>query len=221
MTQLTKEQTSSRAKTLLTSLLLSAPGPLVTGIAVITSQSTTQLADFLRRSMELVAILISWWVFRQLNRNAVVDAAYQARMERTAGLSVAGAMAFSGAVLLIIALSRLSAYELGGNVTLGLTIAFLGLITNGFFWRRYARFSREQYSAVIASQQQLYRAKTFVDICVVAALAAVAIAPAALATRYIDVLGSIIVAVYLLWSGMRNAQIHLIRVKGLYPNARK
>lgn len=221
MTQLTKEQTSSRAKTLLTSLLLSAPGPLVTGIAVITSQSTTQLADFLRRSMELVAILISWWVFRQLNRNAVVDAAYQARMERTAGLSVAGAMAFSGAVLLIIALSRLSAYEPGGNVTLGLTIAVLGLITNGFFWRRYARFSREQYSAVISSQQQLYRAKTFVDICVVAALAAVAIAPAALATRYIDVLGSIIVAVYLLWSGMRNAQIHLIRVKGLYPNARK
>jgi hypothetical protein len=70
MNGLYKEQSSSREKTLLTALLLSAPGPLVTGIALITSHSTTQLADFIRRGVELVAIFISWWVFRQLHRNA-------------------------------------------------------------------------------------------------------------------------------------------------------
>jgi divalent metal cation (Fe/Co/Zn/Cd) transporter len=213
MDSLSKEQTSSREKTLLTALLLSAPGPLVTGIAVVTSQSTTQLADFLRRGMELVAIFISWWVFRKLHRNAAPDEARQARLERAAGLSTAGAMACSGVILLAVALSRLSVFEPGGNVTMGLVIAILGAVTNGWFWRRYTVLTREQYSAVIAAQQQLYRAKTMVDACVIAALGAVAIAPAHPATRYVDLLGSITVAVYLLWSGLRAAQKHLAGMK--------
>jgi divalent metal cation (Fe/Co/Zn/Cd) transporter len=215
MKHLSKAQSSSREKTLRGALLLSAPGPLVTGIAVLTSHSTTQLADFLRRSVELVAIFISWWVFRQLHGNAAMDETHQARLERTAGLSTAIAMTCSGGVLLIVALSRLSTFETGGSVTLGLIIAVLGLVTNGWFWRRYSAMTREQYSSVIASQQQLYRAKTLVDICVVAALATVAVAPSHPATRYVDLLGSGVVAVYLLWSGLRTMQRHLVGNKGL------
>jgi divalent metal cation (Fe/Co/Zn/Cd) transporter len=214
MKGLSKEQSSSREKTLLTALLLSAPGPLVTGFAVMSSSSTTQLADFLRRGVELVAIFVSWWVFRQIHRNETMDESHQARLERAAGLSAAGAMVSSGVILLMVALSRLSVFEPGGNVTLGLTIAVLGLLTNSWFWRRYAKLTREQYSAVIAAQQQLYRAKASVDLCVVAALAAVAIAPAHPATRYVDLLGSIIVAVYLVWSGVRTGQKHSSGIKG-------
>lgn len=215
MNSLSKEQSASREKTLLTSLLLSAPGPLVTGYAMITSQSTTQLADFIRRGVELVAIFISWWVFRRLRRNVALGEAYQARLERASGLSTAGAMACSGIVLLVVALSRLSSYAPGGSVIMGLVIAVLGLLTNGWFWWRYTALTREQYSAVIASQQHLYRAKASVDLCVVIALAAVAIAPAHPATRYVDLLGSVMVALYLLWSGVRTAQPYLVAVKGL------
>lgn len=213
---LSKEQSSSREKTLLTALLLSAPGPLVTGMAVITSRSATQLADFLRRGVELLAIFISWWVFHQLLRKAGMDEERQARLERTAGLSTAGAMICSGVVLLAVAVSRLSVFEPGGNVLMGLTIAVLGLLTNGWFWWRYASLTREQYSAVIAAQEQLYRAKTTVDLCVTTALAAVAIAPAHPATRYVDLSGSVIVAVYLLWSGLRTVRKQFVS----HPNAR-
>lgn len=209
MNRLSKEQTSSRAKTLLTALLLSAPGPLVTGYALLTSHSTTQLADFLRRGVELVAIFISWWVFRRIQQNAARGEAYQTRLEQAAGLSTAGAMVCSGVVLLAVALSRWSVFEPGGNVIMGLVIAILGVLTNGWFWWRYTALTREQYSTVIAAQQQLYRAKTSVDLCVVTALAAVAIAPAHPATPYVDLLGSILVAIYLLWSGLRTAQKHL------------
>lgn len=210
---LSEQQSTSRAKTLFTSLLLSAPGPLVTGIALVTSHSTTQLADFLRRGVELAAIFISWRVFRRLQRQSTPNEAYQARLEHAAGLSTAGAMACSGFVLLVVALSRMSVFEPGGNVIMGLVIAVLGLLTNGWFWRRYAALTREQYSPVIAAQQQLYRAKTSVDLCVVAALTAVALAPSHPITRYVDILGSIMVAVYLLWSGLRTAQKHLANRK--------
>ena len=206
MTSLSKKQTSSREKTLGTALLLSSFGPLVTGYALLTSQSTTQLADFLRRGVELVAIFIAWWVFRRLHRGAAPDEAQQARLERAAGLSTAGAMACSGVGLLGVAISRLAVFEPGGNVIPGLAVAVLGVLTNGWFWRRYDAMTREQYSTVIAAQAQLYRAKTTVDLCVFAALAAVAVAPGHPLTRYVDLLGSVMVSVYLLWSGLRAAR---------------
>jgi divalent metal cation (Fe/Co/Zn/Cd) transporter len=213
MASLSREQAATREKTLLVALLLSTPGPLLTGIAVISSRSSTQLADFGRRSVELVALFISWWVFRQIQRNAALGEVHRIRLERTAGLGVAGAMGSSGFLLLVLALSRLSTFRPGGNVTLGLTIATLGLFTNTWFWRRYAALTREHYSSVIDGQQHLYRAKACVDLCVVAALTAVAIAPIHPATPYVDILGSFIVAAYLLWSGLRAAQKHLVRVK--------
>src|SRR5690554_5506710 len=130
MNGLTKEQSSSREKVLLTSLLLSAPGVVVTGIALMSSHSTTQLADFLRRLVEVVAVFISWWVFRQLQRNEAMSETQQARLEQSAGLSAGGAMLCSGIVLLVVALSRWSVFEPGGNVTMGLVIAVLGALTN-------------------------------------------------------------------------------------------
>lgn len=208
MSELTQDQAASREKTLLTALMLSLPGPLFTGLAVASSQSTTQLADFIRRGVELVALFLSWWVFRRIYRNRQMSADDQARLERLAGLSVAVTMVVSGFVMVGVAVSRLSAFEPSGQVTLGLTIAVLGLITNGAFWRRYAHLTREQYSPVIAAQQQLYRAKASVDLCVVLALAAVAVAPNHPATPYVDVLGSVMVAVYLLWSGVRAIRRH-------------
>ena len=209
MTELTKEQAASREKTLLTALLLSTPGPLVTGLAAISSHSTTQLADFIRRSVELVALFISWWVFRQLQRKTELSQAEQSRFEHAAGLSVAVTMICSGIVMLLVAISRISVFEPGGKVIPGLIIAVLGLITNGWFWRRYTILTREQYSSVIAAQQKLYRAKASVDLCVVIALAAVVMAPTHPLTRYVDLLGSIAVAGYLIWSGLRMAQSHL------------
>lgn len=211
MSELSKEQAASREKTLLTALLLSALGPAVTGLAALSSHSATQLADFIRRTVELVALFLSWWVFRRLQRNADIDKAAQARLERLAGLSVAGTMMCSGVVMMTVALSRLSVFEPSGSVISGLTIAVLGLLTNGWFWRRYTILTREQYSSVIAAQQQLYRAKASVDLCVVIALTAVAVAPLHPLTRYVDILGSIIVAGYLLWTGIRTAQSHRVQ----------
>jgi divalent metal cation (Fe/Co/Zn/Cd) transporter len=123
-------------------------------------------------------------------------------------------------VMLVVALSRWSVFEPGGAVTSGLTIAVLGLIANGIFWRRYTVLTREQYSSVIAAQQKLYRAKTSVDLSVVTALTVVTVAPTHPVTRYVDVLGSITVAIYLLWSGLRMARRHRDAVKSLAQRSR-
>ncbi len=206
MSPLTQEQIASREKTLLAALLLSMWAPLATGIAVLLSHSTTQLADFVRRTVELVALAISYGVFRYLEHRRTPDDAERARLESIAGHCVAGAMAISGLVMIVIAVSRVGTFVPGGNVYPGLAIAVMGLGVNTWFWRRYARLNREQHNLIIAAQSQLKRAKSLVDLCVIAALAAVAINPTHPVTRYIDIIGSLAVALYLLWSGLQAAR---------------
>ncbi len=202
MSTLSKEQIAGREKTLIAALLLSMWAPLTTGIAVLLSRSTTQLADFIRRSVELIALFISWRVFRYVEKGHEVSPIQKARLEKIAGLSVAIALCISGLTMFIITMARIGTFEPGGNVYPGLAIAFLGLITNSWFWRRYTRMTNEHYNPVINSQRLMYRAKTIVDLCVLIALASVAIAPDSPATRYIDALGSVAVSIYLLWSGI-------------------
>jgi divalent metal cation (Fe/Co/Zn/Cd) transporter len=200
LSALTQEQSARREKTLRLAFLLSSFAPVTTGLAVILSTSTTQIADFIRRTVELLALLISWLVFRRLQKNPAAAQAERRRIEALARRSVAAALGISGLVMLFLTLTRLSNFQPGGNVTLGLVIASLGLITNSWFWRRYAHQNQESYDAVIASQVGLYRAKAAVDLCVILALSAIAIAPFHPFTRVIDLAGSGAVAIYLLWS---------------------
>lgn len=205
MESLSKEQAAGREKTMLIALLLSAWAPLATGLAVMLSLSTTQLADFIRRCVELFALFVSWWIFRRLARHRKLSFEERARMEKTAVLSVSVALCCSSVALLLLALSRFSAFQPGGNVYPGLAIAVLGFVTNLWFWRRYTRLTAEQYNLIIDAQRRLYRAKTFVDSCVIVALGSVAVYPFHPFTRYIDLWGAIVLAVYLFWSGINTA----------------
>lgn len=85
----------------------------------------------------------------------------------------------------------------------GLIIAVLGVIANSWFWLRYRKLDRAEPNAILAVQSKLYRAKSLVDACVTTALAAVALAPHSTAAYYMDIAGSLVVAVYLIVSGVR------------------
>ena len=191
---------AKREKTLFASLLLSLWAPLATGVAVFMSRSTTQVADFIRRTMELLVLLLSWLVFRYLITGETLTNEMRMRWEKVVNLAVAASLGCSGLIMLFLSLSRLQTFRPGGNVTLGLTIATLGLIVNLWFWRRYRALGQDEPSPIIDAQRRLYLAKIFVDMGVILALSAVAIRPA---TKYIDILGSIAVALYLVWSSFR------------------
>ena len=194
---------ANRERTLLVALLLSLWAPLATGLAVLLSRSTTQVADFVRRSAELIAVALTWFVVRRLRRRGDLDAGQRARLERVATRGVAVALAVSGAAMLLVAAARLRSFEPGGDVRLGLLIAVLGLATNAWFWRRFAALTRERPDALIDAQRRLYRAKVAVDACVIAALATILWAPGHPATRWVDLGGSVAVALYLGWSAWR------------------
>lgn len=187
-------------RTLLASVVLSAPGPIVVGAGLLLGRSSTQLADFIRRSAELAAIVVSWVVFRILHGAGEPDAARKARLERAANLCVGAAMCLSGAALTLVGLFSTDTEK--GNVVPGLVIAVLGVTTNSWFWLRYRKLDREKPDPILAAQSRLYRAKSLVDAGVTVALTVIAVAPASPAARYVDLGGSLIVAAYLIANGV-------------------
>lgn len=196
----------SGSRTMLMSVLMSAPGPLVVGLGLLAGRSATQLADFVRRSAELLALVLAFIVY-QLTGKEQMDAAKKKRLERGSNLFVGTVMCLSGCAMLFVTL--FSTESGTGNVIPGLSIAVLGVIANSIFWVRYARLSRESGSSILAVQSRLYRAKTMVDLCVTVALTAVALYPQSAAAGYLDTVGSGVVALYLAWCGIKTIREHV------------
>lgn len=187
-------------RTLLASVILSSPGPLVVGIGLFLGKSSTQLADFIRRTAELLAILVSYIIYRITHKDESFDPTRKLHLEKLVNRCVGIAMCVSGLAMLLVALLFPSGEK--GNVIPGLIIAILGVTTNTWFFFRYRKLDRENPNAILAAQSGLYRAKSLVDACVTISLIVVAIAPDSLAAFYFDIVGSVIVSGYLVVTGI-------------------
>jgi divalent metal cation (Fe/Co/Zn/Cd) transporter len=191
----------SGSKTLLWSVIMSSPGPLVVGLGLLVGRSSTQMADFVRRSAELLAIIMAFVVYRITAKDGAVDEIRKAELEHKSNAFVGAMMCIGGSFM--IALAFMSEASEKGNVIPGLSIGVMGVIANTIFWRRYARLNKAEPNAILAVQARLYRAKSLVDCCVSIALLAVVIAPQSQVAVLLDFVGSIIVAAYLIWCGIQ------------------
>ena len=198
---MSRENTRSGSRTLLLSVLMSAPGPLVVGLGLLAGRSSTQIADFVRRSAELLAIIMSFAVYRITTKEGACDEEKRFRLERRSNIFVGAMMCLGGAFMVLLAFLSDNADK--GNVIPGLSIAVMGVITNTAFWIRYTRLNRAQPNAILQVQSRLYRAKSLVDGCVTAALLSVVIAPGSPVSYWLDFAGSLIVALYLIYCGIR------------------
>ncbi len=187
-------------KTMLMSVIMSAPGPLILGVGLLLGRSNTQTADFIRRSIELLAIILSFVVYK-ITTEKQLDEKKALRLERNTNIFVGAMMLLAGAIMLCITLFGKSESE--GNVLFGLIIAFMGAVANTVFWFRYRYLAKAESNSILEVQSRLYRAKSFVDMCVVAALLTVLIAPDSDVSYYFDLVGSSVVSVYLGYSGAK------------------
>lgn len=191
----------SGSRTLLWSVIMSSPGPLVVGLGLMAGRSSTQIADFVRRSAELLAIIMSFVIYKITTKDGTCHEEKKAKLERISNTFVGTMMCIGGSFMILLALMSETTDK--GNVIPGLAIAVMGVIANTIFWRRYTRLNKAEPNAILAVQARLYRAKSLVDSCVTIALLSVAVAPASQVSVWLDFIGSIIVAVYLIWCGIR------------------
>ncbi len=187
-------------KTLLWSVIMSSPGPLVVGIGLLSGSSSTQNVDFFRRSAELLAIVMSFVIYKVTTKNDVCDEERKQKLECVANVFVGAMMCVGGSFMVLLTL--LSNNTDKGNVIPGLSIAVMGVIANSIFWYKYTRLNILEPNAILKVQARLYRAKTFVDGCVTIALLSVVIFPMSQISFLLDFVGSLIVATYLVLCGI-------------------
>ena len=194
------ENNKSGKKTLLFSIFTSSPGPLVIGLGLLIGKSSTQIADFVRRSIELIAIILAFIVYSITTKENNVDENKKSKYEKGTNIFVSIAMIVSGIIMIILAI--LGGNDEKGNVIPGLVIAGLGLLANSFFWIKYTKLSNETNNKILKVQSRLYRAKTFVDFSVVVALSVVLFSTNPTLSYYFDLIGTICVSVYLIITGI-------------------
>lgn len=204
-----EKNVKSGYRTLLMSVLLSSPGPLVLGLGLTVGRSSTQLADFARRTAELLALITAFAVYGMTIRRENMDAAKKRELERKGNLFSGAIMCLSGLIMLLLAIFGSS--EDKGNVLPALIIAFLGVVANVFFWRKYTALHRTEDNSILGVQARLYGAKSAVDICVTLALVAVLAFPGTKLSYYLDGVGSVFVSLYMLrcgWKTIAEQRIH-------------
>jgi len=190
----------SGSRTLLMSVLMSAPGPIILALGLTAGRSATQIADFVRRSAELLGIIMAWVTYR-MTAGDTVTPEKKARLERLSNLFVGAMMCLGGAIMLALAVFAANGDK--GNVIPALIIALLGVVANTLFWRKYTRLNKQEPNAILAVQARLYRAKSLVDTCVTLALLSVLALPGTGFSAALDRFGSAVVAVYLMHCGIK------------------
>ncbi len=196
-------------KTLLLSVLLSSPGPLVLGLGLTVGRSSTQISDFTRRSAELLAIIASFVVFCITNKDENMDPKKKRNIELSSNIFVGIIMCISG--ISMIVLSFVSNNEDKGNVVPALVIALSGVIANTLFWRKYSSLYKQGGSVILEAQARLYGAKSIVDTCITLSLFMVAMFPGQKVSLYFDIIGSVLVSAYMIKSGIQTVRESLSR----------
>ena len=163
--------------------------------------SATQVADLIRRTAELFGIIAAYITYLITNKAPGRDPSEKEKIEHISHIFVGMMMYISGIVMFVLDFVANDAEC--GNVIPGLIIAFTGAVANGVFWVRYTKLNRELKNGVLEVQARLYGAKCLVDSCVSAALLVVALLPGTAFAYYFDLVGSALVAVYLIYCGAR------------------
>jgi len=203
----------SGSKTLFMSVVMSAPGPLIIGLGLLVGKSSTQIADFVRRSAELLGIIMAYVVYKMTTKDGICDDAKKERLEKLSNIFVGAMMCLGGTLMLLLAFTADNTEK--GNVIPGLVIALLGVVANTLFWRKYTKLNKAEPNAIIAVQARLYRAKSLVDTCVSIALLSVVLFPGTKISFYLDFVGTIVVAVYLAWCGIKTIMERVAEKEGL------
>lgn len=209
-----------KERTLRIAWMLSAWAPAALAVALFLGPSTVLIADFLRRTSELLVLFMSWRVFRRIAHSPSRPLEDFDASERRMSLGVALVLAISTCVILLAAGIRLYQGAEVGWIVPGLVIACAGGGVNLWLWRRNRRLAKQEPSPLIDAQWRFYRSKTLADICVVVTLISGAMLRSTAFSPIVDALGATIIALFLATTAKRVAQRSAGGVREVLQGAR-
>jgi|GEM_PF-619105 len=195
-----------KEKTLRAAWLISLWAPLGTGVALYFGQTTVLLADFLRRNSELLGLFLAWLAYKRVLKGPDNRFNFGAeKLEDMASLTVGIIMTGSSLIISFSAIQSFFNPQIPGWLVPGLFIAGGGVLVNGWFWFRFRGLNKQETTPIFTAQGGLYRAKTLIDCVVLITLIGLTLGWEW--SVYIDPVGSLIIALFLLFTGINTSRI--------------
>lgn len=200
-----KSYQKKRERTLFLSWTLSAWAPFAIGYSFFLSGAATLFADWFRKTIELLALFLSWFIYRKIiSTKKPKKEIYIEKLEKKSSLIVALSMLLSFFVITLNSILQIINPNSGkGDNRLGLLFAIMGSIVNCFFWIRNYSFTKEKKSQLFEAQWKLYRLKTILDFNVIIVLSAGFYIRNQIYISLIDLIGSLFIALFLLISAIK------------------
>jgi len=182
-------------------------------LAVMQSASVTMLTDTLRTGCDTAAIFLSWLVVRRVSHAGNKDYNYgYGKLENLASLAVAAALFISFLIVVVISVRHFSHPARIGEVSIGVAVAGISAIWNGWFWLKNRQLARREHSPIMESQWRIFRAKMIINVYVVLTMSLsyyfrTNAHPEHHWSSYIDPAASFLLAAFLLFSVFRMVSV--------------
>lgn len=172
-------------------------------VAAVMANSLTMIADVLKCFNEILATFLSWLAIRKIGRSKSYYFDYGlGKLENLTSIVVAWLMFLSLIIVLYNAVDRFRDPHTmhAAGVYLGIALMMVGASANTWLWIKNYRVARNEHSPIMESQWRLFRAKAVADLTVLLALVLSVFLERYPWALYIDPVGSLAIAGFLLFS---------------------
>ena len=187
-------------KNLFFATLVCLPGPIVLAINMAFGVNSTIIADLLKRSIDLVTVALAWIIY-ELTVSNFISEETKARLEKFAKYFTAASMCVSGLIMIYVAIANFGVNK--GDMIPSLFFALTGAILNIILYINY----RSLDNPVLRVQARLHQVKMLFDCGMVVILMLWLLTSNEEIEKYTNLIGTVFISLYLIWSGLRLLEI--------------
>ena len=183
-------------KNLFFATLVCVPGPLLLVIGMLGGANSTQIADLIKRSCDFLTVALAWLVYELTLCNFIKNET-KLVLEKIVKYFTGISMCISGAVMIYVSIADFGGTH--GNMGPSLFLAATGTVINVVLYLNY----RSMNSAVLSIQAKLHRVKALLDGALSVIFIVWLLCPSDAVKEYFNVFGTVVISLYLIWSGLR------------------
>lgn len=194
------------ANTLKKAAIIGLLGATISGIVAHTGSCTTMYIDFSRSLIEGLMTVISCIVFSKIQNNNTAQQRkilIQERIRIITGI----VMIFTSMLLATVSIASFSPAQKEGNNIPSLVTTSICVFINLSILRNYKNSLRKDFNHIIKAQYTMYRSKTIINTFVLSILMLLTFFPTWNAINYLDLVGTIIMSIFIFTEGLKNIAI--------------
>ena len=187
----------SGRKKLLFALFIISPALVPLAVSVIFGTSSTETADLVRRSCDVLSVLLAYVAFEITARIDPKNEITRKRIEAFVKYFTGATMCVSGIIMIDISIVGFGGEK--GRVIVSFVLALIAALTNAILYFNY----RSMKNSILAVQAKTHFAKMFFNVLVSVILLVWLVVPSATVKSYVDLIGSLFISGYMLLCGVK------------------